>query len=277
MSSTTTALDASVFDFISALVRNKSAIVLDIQKSYLVESRLSPIVRQRGLASIGELVKELRKPTSRRLADEVVEAMTTNETSFFRDLHPFNALKTKVLPELIEKRKNKRKLTIWSNACSSGQEPYTIAMLIREEFPELDGWDLRIIATDLSRKIIDRAKSGAFNQTEVNRGLPMQMLMKYFTREGMQWILKDQVREMVEFSVHNLLDPWLAMPPIDVVFLRNVLIYFDVDAKKQILKKIHNTAATDGYLFLGSAETTMNLDVPFVRQSIDNSVCYRPS
>ncbi len=276
MNPTTAPINAGAFQFISTLVREKSAIVLDIEKSYLVESRLAPIVRQYGWASMEDLVNELRKPNSRTLTQEVVEAMTTNETSFFRDLHPFNALKSKVLPELIEKRKQDRKLVIWSNACSSGQEPYTIAMLIREHFPQLDGWDLQIIATDLSQKIIDRARVGAFNQTEVNRGLPMQMLMKYFTREGMSWTVKDHVRKMVDFRVLNLLDSWPPSPPIDIMFLRNVLIYFSVDIKTQILNRVHRAIDRNGYLFLGGSETMMNLNVRFDREKIDQAVCYRP-
>lgn len=276
MNPTTVPINAGAFHFISTLVREKSAIVLDIEKSYLVESRLAPIVRNYGWASLEDLVDELRKPNSRALIQEVVEAMTTNETSFFRDLHPFNALKSKILPELIEKRKQECKLVIWSNACSSGQEAYTIAMLIREYFPQLDGWDLQIIATDLSKKIVDRAQVGAFNQTEVNRGLPMQMLMKYFDREGMSWTIKDHVRKMVDFRVLNLLDPWPPSPPIDVMFLRNVLIYFSVEAKTQILNRIHRAIDRNGYLFLGGSETMMNLNVRFDREKIDHAVCYRP-
>ena len=277
MNVTASTSDTDAIDFIRTLVRNRSAIVLDSNKAYLIESRVAPIIRQQGFDSLEGLVSELRKPSSSRLADEVIEAMTTNETSFFRDLHPFNALKTKILPDLAEKRRATRRLTIWSNACSSGQEPYSIAMLIREHFPEFEDWDLRIIATDLSGTIIARAKSGTFNQTEVNRGLPMQMLMKYFSREGMWWVLNKHIREMVDFRMLNLLDTWPPMRRFDIVFFRNVLIYFDVNTKHSLLSQVRDTMAADGYLFLGGSETTIGLNVPFNREPLTDTVCYRPS
>jgi chemotaxis protein methyltransferase CheR len=265
------------FDYLSDLVLRKSAIVLEPSKNYLIESRLQPIARAHGWSTLDELVTGLKKPGASALIDEVVDAMTTNESSFFRDLHPFNALKTHILPELIAKRSKERVLNIWSNACSSGQEVYSIAMLIREHFPELAGWRVRLTATDLSKQILEKAQSGAFTQTEINRGLPMPMVLKNFKREGVSWRISDDIRKMVDFKVLNLIEPWPAtMPKMDIVFLRNVLIYFNVETKKQILDKVHRFMQSDGILFLGGAETTMNLNVRFERKLIDKATGYIP-
>lgn len=274
---TTATIDTQTFDFISELIRKKSAIVLEKSKGYLVESRLAPVAREFGFENLEVLVSELRKPTAHSLVQKVVDAMTTNETSFFRDLHPFQALKTAILPDLIEKRGRQRTLNIWSNACSSGQEPYTLAMSIKEYFPELANWRVRLIGSDLSSKILSRAMEGVFTQTEVNRGLPMQLLLKYFAKDGLQWRIADELRKMIEFKPLNLIEPFpSSLPKMDVVFLRNVLIYFSPETKTAILNKVHATLAPDGYLFLGGAETTMNLNVRFEKQLIGSAVCYRP-
>jgi chemotaxis protein methyltransferase CheR len=273
---TVATLNTNAFEYICNLVRTKSAIVLEPSKTYLVESRLNPVARENGLDSIEQLVMALQRPGSQALTQKVIEAMTTNETSFFRDLHPFDALRQQILPELIEKRSKERTLSIWSNACSSGQEVYTIAMLIREYFPELLGWKLRLVASDLSTQILDKAKQGIFNQTEVNRGLPMPLLLKNFTKNGLAWQIKEDVRKMVEFRVVNLVEPFPIMPSFDIVFLRNVLIYFAPETKCEILTKTRKVMKPDGYLFLGGAETTMNLDVNFQRSQVGKAVCYRP-
>lgn len=265
------------FQFIASLVLRKSAIVLEKSKTYLIESRLLPVARENNLASIDELVAELRRPTSARLTASVVDAMTTNETSFFRDLHPFDALRKTILPDLIAKRSSQRVLNIWSNACSSGQEVYSVAMLIREHFPQLASWRIRLMATDLSSQILEKAESGLFTQTEINRGLPMPMTLKYFNREGMSWRISDEIRNMVEFRPLNLVESWPpTLPKMDVVFLRNVLIYFSVDSKRQILQRLHRSMHRDGVLFLGGAETTMNLNVPFERRLTEKATAYYP-
>jgi chemotaxis protein methyltransferase CheR len=244
----------------------------------LVESRLAPVARELGLQSISELVSELQKPGSQKLTQRVVEAMTTNETSFFRDIHPFTALKEKIIPNLIQRRAKEKTLSIWSNACSSGQEPYTIAMIIAEHFPMLKDWKVRIISSDLSSQILDRARLGEFNQTEVNRGLPMNFLLKYFTKNGNQWKIRDDIRKMVEFRELNLVEPFPALlPAMDIVFLRNVLIYFSPETKSEILKKVHKVMHKDSYLFLGGSETTMNLNVSFEREQFGTAVGYRPT
>ncbi len=277
MSCATKTVDVNSFDFISRFIREKSAIVLNPQKAYLVESRLAPLLTKFGLDSIEALVRELQNPGARDLRREVVEAMTTNETSFFRDLHPFHALQDQILPELIERRRSQRRLRFWSNACSSGQEPYTIAMLIRDNFPLLDRWQLEILGTDICTQMLDRCRQANFNQTEVNRGLPMQMLMKYFSRRGTQWVAKRELRECLDFRCLNLIEPWPNLPKMDVIFLRNVLIYFDTDVKRQILEKIRRTLQPDGYLFLGGGETMMNLSKAFTRDRIGQATCYRPA
>jgi len=273
---TTATLNTHTFDFISKLIRTKAAIVLEPTKAYLVESRLNPVARDNGFDSLEKLVSELQRPGSQKLTQQVVEAMTTNETSFFRDLHPFDALKQQILPELIEKRSKERTLTIWSNACSSGQEVYTIAMIIREHFPELLNWKLKLIASDLSTQILDKARQGTFNQTEVSRGLPMPLLIKNFVKNGLTWQIKEDIRKMVDFRVINLVESFPIMPTPDIVFLRNVLIYFAPEMKRDILNKVRKVMKPDGFLFLGGAETTMNLNVAFERTQIGKAVCYKP-
>ncbi len=271
----TATLNTNAFEYICTLVRDKSAIVLEPSKTYLVESRLNPVARANGLASIDDLVEALRKPNSTKLTQAVIEAMTTNETSFFRDLHPFDALKSTIVPGLMEARSRERVLNIWSNACSSGQEVYTIAMLLKENFPDLGGWKVRLVASDLSTQILDKAREGIFNQTEVNRGLPLPMLLKYFQKNGLTWQIKEEIRKMVEFRQVNLVETFPQLPPMDIVFLRNVLIYFAPETKRDILQKVRKVMRPDGVLFLGGAETTMNLDVPFVREQVGKATVYK--
>ncbi|HMO14312.1 MAG TPA: protein-glutamate O-methyltransferase CheR [Pirellulaceae bacterium] len=269
-------LEISSYKFVCDFVRNKSAIELDSSKSYLVESRLAPVIKAHGLQGLDHLVEALRKPNSQVLAKDVVEAMTTHETSFFRDINPFDALRKTILPELLKKRQTERTISIWSNACSSGQEIYSISMMLKESFPELAPWKVRLLATDISTQVIKKAQEGLFNQTETNRGLPMQMLIKYFQREGLNWRIKDDVRKSVEFRLVNLIEPFPDLPKFDVVFLRNVLIYFSPETKTEILVKIRKALKPDGYLFLGGAETTINLNVPFERENAGTCSVYRP-
>jgi chemotaxis protein methyltransferase CheR len=267
--------EARDIDFVRDLVRRRSAIVLEDGKEYLIEARLGPVAREEGFASIGALVAAIQGKPFDGLHRKVVEAMTTNETSFFRDVHPFDSLRQIVLPDIIAKRKPFRRLTIWCAASSTGQEPYTIAMVLREHFPELVDWQVKILATDLSTAVLDRAKEGRYRQLEVNRGLPAHYLLKYFERHGAEWQVKASVRELVEFRQMNLIDAWPSLPEMAVVFLRNVLIYFDVATKRTILEKVRKILASDGVLFLGGAETTMNVDPAFDRIAIAKSSCYR--
>jgi chemotaxis protein methyltransferase CheR len=271
----TTNISETDFSYVRSLVLERSAIVLEANKAYLAESRLIPVARAQGLSTLAELVARLRAERFGGLHTKVVEAMTTNETTFFRDAHPFEALRTTVLPELIERRTPSRALQVWSAACSSGQEPYSLAMLISEHFPALANWTVRILATDLSTEMLERAAAGQYSQLEMNRGLPANYLVKYFQKRGVAWHVSDDLRGMIDYRQVNLATAWSALPAMDVVFMRNVLIYFDTDTKRAILGKIRNVLRPDGYLFLGGAETTINLDDAFERVQYDKAGCYR--
>lgn len=268
-------LSPADFQFVSQLVRQRSAIVLEPEKSYLLEARLAPVARAEGHGSLEAMIASMRARPYDGLHRKVVEAMTTNETSFFRDLHPFAALRTVVIPEVLRRRKEERCLSIWCGACSSGQEPYTVAITLLEHFPELAGWTVNILATDLSRDMVMRSRAGRYGQIEVNRGLPATLLMKYLERKGLEWQVKPEVQKLCEFRELNLIEPWGPLPPMDVVFLRNVLIYFDVETKRGILAGVRKVLRPWGYLFLGGAETTINLDDAFERVQFDKAGCYR--
>ena len=269
------AIEKLDFDFIRNLVKAKSGIVLEDGKEYLVDARLTALVRQQKLDSIAALVARLRASSTDPLHRLAVEAMTTNETSFFRDLHPFTALKTVVLPQLLQKRAASKSLNIWCAASSAGQEPYTIAMTLCESIPNLADWKITFIATDLSAEMIARSRAGKYNQIEVNRGLPATLLVKYFEKLGLEWQIKEPLRKMIDFREMNLTSPWPTLPPMDIIFMRNVLIYFDTDTKRGIFAKVRKVLKPDGYFFLGGAETTMSLDEEFERAQIDKSGCYR--
>ena len=221
------ALQQSDFDFVQKLVQQKAAIVLDNGKQYFVESRLTPLAQNTGHDSIEKLIQALKQnPHNSRMVEQVVEAITIHETSFFRDIHPFKCMKEVVMPALLEKRASQHSLNLWCAACSSGQEPYTVTMLMRENFPQLQSWNVRFIATDISNQILNRAREGRFSQLEVNRGLPAPLLLKHFEKQGLEWQIKPQLRSSIEFRKLNLIDNWPPMPKMDVVFLRNVLIYY---------------------------------------------------
>jgi chemotaxis protein methyltransferase CheR len=271
----TATLPAEAISFVCTLVRQHSAIELDAAKAYLIESRLGPVAKKHGFATTSDLVRGLQVSPKPDLRASVVEAMTTNETSFYRDIHPFEALRQTVLPELLNVQAAKRSLNIWSAACSTGQEAYSIAMLIRDHFPEMNTWKLSILGTDLSDDVLAKARSARFSQIEMNRGLPAALLSKHFVREGLNWQLSPQIRGMVSFSKLNLIERWPPMPVMDIVFLRNVLIYFSPATKKAILEKIRANMAPHSVLFLGAAETTMNLDTEFARIQTGNYVYYR--
>lgn len=270
-----TALDADALEFVCKLVRERSAIELDATKSYLIEARLSTVARQHGHASTAELVQAVRANSRSELGHRLVEAMTTNETSFFRDIHPFDALRTTIFPEMKEILQSQRRVNIWSAACSTGQELYSIAMLLREHWPQPAGWKFDLLGTDLSDDVLGRARDARFSQIEINRGLPAPLLLKHFERDGMHWRLRSELREMATFRKMNLIESWPAIPVMDVVFLRNVLIYFSPETKRSILQKVRKVMAPHAVLFLGAAETTINLDTSFEREQIGNSVFYR--
>jgi len=268
-------MERTDFEYVSNLVQTRSAIVLEADKVYLIESRLLPVAHREGLGSVGELVSRLRSTSPNGLHQRVVEAMTTNETSFFRDTHPFDVLKKHVLVDMFARRATEKRLSIWCGASSTGQEPYTIALILREHFPQHLDWKIDILATDLSTDVLARAREGRYSQLEVNRGLPAPLLVKHFERHGTEWRVNDDIRRFVEFRQLNLISPIWRIGAADIVFLRNVLIYFDVPTKRAILQKVRGVMRRDGYLFLGGAETTLNIDDEFVRQSFDRVGCYR--
>jgi chemotaxis protein methyltransferase CheR len=263
------------FDYLRQLVQQHSAVVLDGHKTYLAELHLQPIAESAGFASITQLIDYLRHQPLNDLHIQTIEALVTNETSFFRDNYPFEALRQCVLPELIKKRRIERSLNIWCAACSNGQEPYSIAMLIREYYPILKNWSVQIIASDFSSKVLARAKKGIYNQLEIKRGLPKNLREKYFQPQESEWQIKDEIRQMVDFRQINLVHSWSLLPNFDIILLRNVLIYFDIPTKKALLKKSQQQLRPDGYLFLGSGETTLNLDESFERVQFNKSICYR--
>ncbi len=268
-------LTPDAITFVCTMVRERSAIELEASKSYLIEARLLPLAKQNGFASTNEFIQGVRVKRQPELERKLVEAMTTNETSFYRDTHPFTALRTTILPEMCQLREAKKALNIWSAACSTGQELYSVAMLIREHFSNLNTWNVHLVGTDLSEEVLSRARAGKFSQIEVNRGLPAPLLLKYFEREGMTWQIKPEIRSNTSFTKLNLIERWPPLPRMDIVFLRNVLIYFSPDTKREILRKVRQIMSPHAVLFLGAAETTIGLDTSFERVEVSQSVFYR--
>ena len=274
-------IDDSGFNYVRQLVRDRAAIVLEEGKQYLVASRLSLLARREGLDSAQDVIDRLRAAPSGPWQRKVVEAMTTTETLFFRDGKPYEALKNSIFPELIKARGADRRLQVWSCACSSGQEPYSVAMLVREHFPQLSTWDFRLVATDISTEMLERSRTGRYSQLEVNRGLPTAFLHRYFEkldraddRSLVEWQIRADLRKMIDFRELNLAGSW-TMTPADIVFLRNVLIYFDIETKRQILGKVRKVLKPGGVLMLGTAETTMNLVDGFELVRSDGTSYYR--
>lgn len=266
------------FAHLQTLLARESAIVLEPGKEYLVESRLGIVARSEGLAGIPELVQ--RSKIDKRTVQLVVDAMTTNETSFFRDVKPFDALRDHILPELIAQRKasGTRALDVWSMASSSGQESFSLAMLLREHFPEVaDTWRVRIWGTDISPTMVARSRQGLYSQLEINRGLPASLLVKYFRRDELDWRLDDKTRSMCSFDELNLAQAWPATGKFDLVLCRNVLIYFSKETKQDILRRIRSVLVPGGHLMLGSSETTMNIDDGWSRRTFERVSSYQCS
>jgi chemotaxis protein methyltransferase CheR len=263
------------FNYIRTLVRGESALTIEPGKEYFVESRLGPLARQEGFPTFEHMVIKLRGGPFGELHRKVVEALTNNETYFFRDVRVFAMLTRAILPALVTDRSKERTLSVWCAACSSGQEPYSLAMLFQEHRPSLAGWDIRIVASDISREMIARAKTGHYSQTEVNRGLPANLLLKYFKRQGLGWEIADTVRRMVDFREINLMQPRHDPGSMDLILMRNVLIYFELETKKAILQRARRLLAPRGYLLLGGAETTTNIDDSFESVSLEGAVCFR--
>lgn len=251
------------FDFISTLIKQRSGLALTVDKGYLLESRLMPVARRHGLKGLDDLIDSLRKHKEEKLTIEVTEAMTTNESFFFRDIKPFDLLRDFVLPPILEKRAHNKHLRIWCAAASSGQEPYSIAIVLKELGARLAGWKIDIVGTDISKDIIAKAESGIYTQFEVQRGMPIQLLLKYFDKVDESWHIKNEIKSMVKYRYFNLLDKLGPLGGHDIVFCRNVLIYFDPETKGTVLGEIHKLMPDDGMLFLGGAETVLGVTDKF--------------
>jgi len=263
------------YGYLRRVLKERSGLDLSADKQYLLESRLVPLSRKCGLPGIGELVQKM-KGGSAEITSQVVEAMTTNETFFFRDKTPFNHFRDAIMPELLHARAGRRSIRIWCAAGSTGQEPYSLAMCLKEMGAALAGWRIEILATDLSRDVLEKSKAGIYSQFEVQRGLPIQFLVKYFTQSGETWQIKPELRAMVQHRQLNLLHDLSQLGIFDVIFCRNVLIYFDQDTKARIFRRLVKATESDGFLVLGAAETVVGLCEAF-RPHSERRGLYRPS
>ncbi|MFC3909606.1 CheR family methyltransferase [Legionella dresdenensis] len=262
------------FDYIKLFIKNHAAIVLEKGKEYLVQARLTPIAKEYGMTSVDALIQELKNKPTELLKQKIVDAMTTNETLFFRDSHPFELLKNVVIPKLVESKMKEKKLVIWCAAASSGQEPYTIAIILKELEPLLQGWTIKFVASDIAENMLTRAKEGIYSQLEVNRGMPLPYLLKYFEKEGNAWRIRKELRDMIEYKKVNIVKEW-PLSQVDIVFMRNILIYFDLETKKEIFKRLSTIMTRDSYLFLGGSETLLGLNCDFERLGVDRVPCYQ--
>lgn len=260
------------YRFLQEHIHSRVGIVLEDNKHYLLESRLASIVKKLGLSSVNDLCGLLRTTRDTEVARQVAEAMTTNETYFFRDPAHYEAIRTVLLPRLKEERRDTKNLRFWSAAASTGQEAYSLAMLLMEQ--ELQAWNIQILGTDFSSQVVERASSGLYQQIEVNRGLPTAQLVKHFRRSGVDWQLSESVRRMVRFETIDLRKTMRTLGPFDLVFCRNVMIYFDNETKKNILKGLHSTLFRGGWLLLGGAETAFGLEELFERQAVGSATIY---
>jgi len=269
----------SDYTYLRELVLSQSANLIDPSRNALFEIRLTSVAHMAGASNVKGLVDILRSRRPAHLHRAVAEAMTINETSFFRDLKPFNLLRTTILPRLIENRKKERRLRIWSAASSTGQEAYSIAMTLIEHFPEIAAWDVRIIGTDISRQVVDYARRGRYRRLEVNRGLPAGMLLRHMTRDGEEWMMSERARALCDFQCANLCAPLLSLPVFDLVLLRNVLLYFSQQDRRSAFRYVRRQMASDGYLLLGNAEqadeSTDLFAIEFSEN--ENSYFYRPA
>jgi chemotaxis protein methyltransferase CheR len=262
-------LERQDFEYLRTFLLERSAMVLGEDKRYLVASRLGPVARRYGMESIAEMVHLIRQAPESDVATSVMEALTINETLWFRDLKPFSALRDVLIPEVIRRNQATRRLSVWSAAASTGQEIYSVAMLLRQDFPELDDWNCSLVGTDLSATVLDKARSGRFSTLEINRGLPVQLLTRFFTRDGAHYAIDESIRRMVSFSQLNLAGQWpVLLPKFDIIFLRNVLIYFDNNTKERIIALISKQLAPHGYLILGTAETVFSMSTGLTDHSV---------
>ncbi len=264
------------YDYLRKLLKERSGLVLAADKQYLVESRLLPVARRAGYAGLGDLVQKLKGPNAEPLVVEVVEAMMTNESFFFRDKIPFEHFRDTIMPALLAARAVQRRIRIWCAAASTGQEPYSLAMSLKEMGSGTAGWRIEIVATDLSNEVLEKAKAGIYSQFEVQRGLPIQLLLKYFNQIGDTWQIAPDIRAMVQYRPLNLLGDFSHLGVFDVVFCRNVLIYFDQATKTAVLDRIARVTDRSGYLVLGAAETVVGLTESF-KPFADRRGLYAPN
>jgi chemotaxis protein methyltransferase CheR len=260
--------------FLREWVKRRSGILLE-GKEVMIESRLTTLCSQVGLVGVEALLEALKTKPDSELATRVLETLTTNETFWFRDHYPFEVFRTAVVPEILEERKAVKRFKLWSAACSMGQEPYSIAMLLKMHFPQLDKWQVTLLATDLAKHVVDKAALGKYDHLEVNRGLPAQYLARFFQDAGDQWQIKPEIRNRIEFRTLNLTEAFVLPADLDVVFIRNVLIYFDVPTKRAILLRALGSLRPGGYLFLGAAESIYGLDLPLLTVNAGKTVYYR--
>jgi chemotaxis protein methyltransferase CheR len=251
------------FDYLRKLLRDRSGLMLSAEKQYLAESRLLPLARKHGMGTLADLVAKLKQPGAATLSSEVVDAMTTNETFFFRDKVPFEHFRDTIMPALIAARAREKRIRIWCTAAATGQEPYSLAMALRGMSAALAGYRVEILATDISSDVLARAKSGIYTQFEVQRGLPIQLLIKFFSQVGETWQIAPEIRAMVQFRPLNLLNDFTPLGQFDLVFCRNVLIYFDQETKIGVLNRIARQMPDDSFLALGAAETVVGLTDAF--------------
>jgi chemotaxis protein methyltransferase CheR len=252
------------YAYLSKLLNERSGLQLAGDKQYLIESRLLPVARQNNCGSIGDLVAKLKIFAEEPLRQRVTEAMTINESFFFRDKTPFERFQDSVLPHMQKARAAAKRIRIWCAAASTGQEPYSLAMMFKQAGREFAGWKIEIVATDISTEVLEKAKSGLYTQFEVQRGLPIQLLLKYFKQDGDQWRISQELRDMVQYRRHNLLDDFSSLGMFDVIFCRNVLIYFDSKTKEDVLTRISRSLVKDGHLLLGAAETVVGFTSLFM-------------
>ncbi len=270
------AISADEFQVIRNILRQHAALVLDDGKEYLVEARLTPLASRNGFSSLSTFIGRLRSLPSLDMYQKVVESMTIHETSFFRDWRTFELLRQEIIPRIVKARAGERTINIWSAACSTGQEPYSIAMLLNEYFSGLFAqWKIRLLATDISGEALARAQEGKYNQLEVNRGLPATLLVKYFQRKGIDFIVNESIKKMISFQQLNLASDWIKLPVFDIVLMRNVLIYFSSETKRDIFSRLVRTITSNGYLVLGTGETTYNLSTQFERTTFDGAGCFQ--
>ncbi len=261
--------------FFFSLLQSESGLSLDDSKQYLIETRLQPIAVQEGFPSIDHLARHMKESASPLLRQKIIDAMTTNETSFFRDITPFETMKKEVLPNIMKVKEKSRRLRIWSAGCSTGQEPYSIAMLLCDLAPSIQSWNVSIMATDIAEKVLQRARAGVYSQHEVQRGLPVSYLTRYFSQSGTEWEVKPEVKQFLEFRKLNFLSDFSSLGTFDVIFCRNVLIYFDIETKKKVLEQIARVLAPDGSLFLGGAEMLLGITDHFLRFEMGKGSCYK--